>query len=242
MSKRILQVVFVLAMIFCCVWFNIGSSSEDVGMQEITSEDVVSVASDYLIANTKEEYSKMAGECINYLTYLDITVCSDQSNISVSGDTFVDGENTSTGDIVYSTEPLYMQNKILMRFIGSSGDVFTLVSDIYGETVDISNITKLRSLYEFDDIFVSDVSSILSQLVGFGVRADGFDNYFTCGDLFTTVGVEEPVSIVFAEYAKSDLELKDCDMLVMQVKVKDDLLTFLLKLDSHMKIYDIDLI
>lgn len=86
------------------------------------------------IATTRSEYKDMQDSCKNYICKNDIAVTDIDTDVDITESTYIDtnGNSISTSDTnkYYESGPIYMDNKVLDRYINSDGQMKVVLAQL----------------------------------------------------------------------------------------------------------------
>lgn len=201
----------------------------------------------------KEDYIGYAKDCYDYITSLDLQVFS-----RIDFD-YADGAAWSkTSEFVYLTEPIYFDDGLLMRFVGSSGKVISVESR-GGTTQEVTRKDSVillppgnNSLLSDTDIFRYDIATIFSGLAVYTEETMPLQekqllkDYFGDSPSYRNLNLQdafhEAVQVTCVDLGKSDLNLDYHDRVLVQLSSDTSYVTILVKLNDQRKVIDFDFV
>lgn len=201
----------------------------------------------------KEDYMGYAKECYDYITSLDLQVFS-----RIDFD-YADGTAWSkTSEFVYLTDPIYFDDGLLMRFVGSSGKVISVESR-GGITQEVTRKDALvvmppgqNSLLSDTEAFRYDIATIFSGLAVYTEDTMPLQEkqllkaYFGDSPSYRNLNLQDTfhdkVQVTCVDLGKSDLSLDYYDRVLVQLSSETSYTTILVKLNDQRRIVDFDFI
>ena len=212
-------IILVLTLIFVIISLGKGFASmkNDIPKSNMDIRDVIGAnyktlnIQFYKMNTTNEEYKILRDNCDNFILKEDKTIQLN-SSLTISENTYIDS-NISHNEIIkedtlYETGPIYLNDKLLMRYLNEKGEMKVATSVINRDiknnvyTTETFGIDNLAKAFEQSEILDKEIESEIIQTDEYDIIVDEDQYIKDMSDIFIKLVTTSPDNI------KYDLKIK----------------------------------
>ncbi|MBO5388788.1 MAG: hypothetical protein J6A59_11745, partial [Lachnospiraceae bacterium] len=187
---------------------------------------------------TDEIYEELKTACRKYINSNDISVSSVDTSVVITENTYIDSNGntikSNEDDTMHETGPIYLYNKLLVRYINEKGEMKVVASKYDNneiKTVDIANLGEILNNYDYllqsltseginaESKYINDICNIFMEVIknpsiNIDERTKNKAMYYFTLDGYNTIiegaeyieNAEDNTKIVLVEAGKSNLD------------------------------------